>query len=93
MNLLSRFSLRTTLPLGLLAFWLALLGLSISASLWQHTHQVLQQANEDLMTETAHLMRMAERGRSALRIWLKPMSLTPAPTRVSPWLPCWMPMR
>jgi diguanylate cyclase (GGDEF)-like protein/PAS domain S-box-containing protein len=61
-NVLSRFSLRTTLPLGLMVFWLALLGLSIGISLWQHTRQVLQQADEDLMTETAHLMRMAERG-------------------------------
>lgn len=56
------YSLRTTLPLGLLLFWLMILGVSITNSLWQHSQQVFDHAHAGLISETAHLSRMAERG-------------------------------
>jgi diguanylate cyclase (GGDEF)-like protein/PAS domain S-box-containing protein len=58
----ARYSLRTTLPLGLLAFWLTLLGISIGNSLWQQTQRVFDTAHDSLISESAHLSRMAERG-------------------------------
>jgi diguanylate cyclase (GGDEF)-like protein/PAS domain S-box-containing protein len=59
---MKRFSLSTTLPFGLLAFWLVILGLSISNTLWHHTRLAFAQARTELLSETAHLARMAERG-------------------------------
>ncbi len=58
----ARYSLRTTLPLVLLAFWLTLLGVSIGNSLWQQTQRVFENAHDSLLSESAHLSRMAERG-------------------------------
>ena len=57
-----RYPLRLVLPFGLLALWLLILGLSMSNTLWQHTRLVSTHARADLLSETAHLARMAERG-------------------------------
>ena len=57
-----RYPLRIILPFGLLALWLLVLGLSMYNTLQQHTQHVFTQARADLLSETAHLARMAERG-------------------------------
>ena len=57
-----RLPLRIVLPFGLLALWLLILGLSMSNTLWHHARLVHAQARIDLLSETAHLARMAERG-------------------------------
>ncbi|OYY93451.1 MAG: hypothetical protein B7Y41_11855 [Hydrogenophilales bacterium 28-61-23] len=57
-----RLSLRTALPLALMALWLLVLGLSIGNTLWQRSQQAFAQARITLLSETAHLARMAERG-------------------------------
>ncbi len=57
-----RFSLQIALPFGLLALWLTIIGLSIGNTLWQGRQLAFKQAHAELLSETAHLARMAERG-------------------------------
>jgi diguanylate cyclase (GGDEF)-like protein/PAS domain S-box-containing protein len=59
---MQRLSLRIALPFGLLAFWLLILGLSLANTLWQRNQLAFAQARAELLNETAHLARMAERG-------------------------------
>jgi diguanylate cyclase (GGDEF)-like protein/PAS domain S-box-containing protein len=59
---MKRLSLRTALPFGLLALWLLILGFSVTNTLWHHTQLTFVQTRAALLSEIAHLARMAERG-------------------------------
>jgi len=61
-NTRRRLSLRNTLPWGLLALWLIIIGLSIANSLWHQERLELDRARAEMLAEAGHLARMAERG-------------------------------
>ena len=59
---IQKYSLRTALPVGLFALWLLIFTLSIGNSLWQRSQVIFAEARTTLLSEAAHLARMAERG-------------------------------
>ena len=54
--------LRIALPLGLALLALVVLGISVANALHKRLGQLDQQARADILTQTAHLARMAEQG-------------------------------
>ena len=57
-----RLPFRLTLPLGLALLLFVVLGVSLMSALDKRLEQLDQQARLDLLTETAHLARMADQG-------------------------------
>ena len=59
---MTRWPLRTALPLGLLALWLVIIALSVSVTLWQRSTFEFSRARAELLSESSALARLAERG-------------------------------